>query len=90
MTTTDRETLRHTILKAAEAAKPYGVTLPLLSITARNMGLRSATAGDIHAEVDYLADKGFLHPEPKSLSPENKSWRISASGRDYMAQEGIA
>jgi hypothetical protein len=90
MTATDRETLRHTILSAAEAAKPYGVTLALLSVAVRNIGLRSATTGDIHAEVDYLADKGFLHPEPKALSPENKSWRISASGRDYLAQEGIA
>lgn len=39
----------------------------------------------IETEVEYLADKGFLKPNDKRVSPENKIWRTTADGRDELA-----
>lgn len=90
MNATQTEILRHALLTGAEAGKPYGMTVELFAMAARSMGLRSVTAAEIEAEIAYLVDKGFLHLEPKALSPENRRWRISATGRDYLATEGLA
>jgi len=39
-------------------------------------------------EISYLADKGLLKEENKLVSPENKFWRTTADGRDYLAAQG--
>lgn len=39
-------------------------------------------------EIQYLADKGLLVEENKLVSPENKFWRTTADGRDYLATQG--
>ena len=42
----------------------------------------------VQLEIDYLADKKFLVADPKAISPENKIWRTTADGRDYLALQG--
>lgn len=43
------------------------------------------TAEDVESQVDYLADKELLKPNHKLVSPENKIWRTTADGQDYLA-----
>lgn len=43
----------------------------------------------VRAALAYLGDKGFVVPIEKGLSPENKRWRITANGTDYLASSGL-
>lgn len=85
-----RELLRTCLLTSADAAGRYGLSEELALIGTRKYGLRSATVEDIQEEIQYLADKGFLVEVEKQISPENKSWRITATGRDWLANQGLA
>lgn len=88
MNSTQRETLRISILTALDAAKPYAVTLQALRVnlpTFRGLG-----ADELQAEVDYLIGKGFAEKRGKAISPENQQWGITATGRDFLATEGLA
>lgn len=90
MTPEKRERVRMAVLLGAELAKPYGVGLAAMGVATRLHGFGKLDADVLLAEVDYLADKGFLEETAKAISPENKLWRISAAGRDFLAQEGLA
>ena len=84
-----RENLRLLILTAFDASKPFAVGIRELraglAITFRGI---DDTA--LAAEIDYLVGKGFAAAEGKSISPENKLWKITAEGRDFLATEGLA
>lgn len=41
----------------------------------------------IEQELQYLADKLFVESPAKSISPELRAWRITAAGRDHLAQQ---
>lgn len=43
----------------------------------------------VRAGLAYLGDKGFAAPVAKPLSPENKRWRITAAGSDFLAEAGL-
>ena len=51
-------------------------------------GFNFPAMDELTAEVQYLVDKGFIAPATKVISPENKAWRITAAGRDELAQRG--
>jgi hypothetical protein len=85
MTTQQREQIRLSILRYCEAADPYGLADELLLQFIRSEGFRSVTAAQLRAELQYLADKSLLAAVPKTLSPENAAWRITAAGRDFLA-----
>lgn len=84
-----REEIRLLILTTIAAAKGYAV--PLAGI---RMGLppqhRRMDDDDLRVEVQYLVDKGFAALEGKIISPENREWKITAEGRDFLAMEGLA
>ncbi len=84
-----RENLRLLILSTINMARGYGV--PMDGI---RMGLppqmRQLDDDDLRAEVQYLIDKGFVALEGKVISPENREWKITAEGRDFLATEGLA
>jgi len=84
-----REELRLLILTTIAAAKGYAIPLDgiRLGLPAQH---RRMEGDDLQAEVQYLVDKGFVAPESKRLSPENREWKITAEGRDYLATEGLA
>jgi hypothetical protein len=88
MTTQQREQVRLSLLRYCESAEQYGLAASLLLQFVRNEGLRGATAGDLDAEILYLADKGLLAAVSKLVSPENRAWRITAAGRDFLAERG--
>lgn len=86
MTPQERLVLRITLLQIARSA-PVGVTREFAPVALRLRGVRPSTA-EIDDEIAYLCDKGMLAAVEKKLSPEVKAWRITASGRDYLAEEG--
>jgi len=86
----DREHLREAIITAMAASAPYACNLAVIRRAAWKLGFRDTTNKELVAELDYLSDKGFATPGEKAISPENGVWKITAAGRDYAAQNGLA
>ncbi len=84
-----REQARLSILRYCESADQYGLAAALLLQFIRSEGLRSLSADHLRAELLYLADKAFLVPIAKPISPENQAWRITAAGRDFLATQNL-
>jgi len=82
--TFNRELLRTSILQTAAGAAPNGVTLAIVRMYVRAGGFRQVTEEELAVEVQYLVDKGLLVPMSKTISPENKAWRITAAGQDFL------
>jgi hypothetical protein len=89
MTSAQREQTRLSLLRYCAAAEQFGLATPLLLQFLRNEGLRSLTPASLRAELQYLADKSFLAAIPKTISPENEAWRITAAGRDFLATQNL-
>ena len=89
MNPTMREQLRLMVLTTLDLAKPYPLGVSDLRVGLAS-GFRQLADAEIAAEIDYLGDKGFVRPAEKSISPENKTWTITAAGRDFLALEGLA
>lgn len=84
-----RENLRILILTALHAARPYGVELEPLRL-ALPPHLRGIEEADLRVEIDYLVGKGLAAVESKKISPENRAWKLTAEGTDFLAMEGLA
>jgi len=84
-----RELLRTEIVRTADLAAPQEVTLRVLQTYIRPV-FPKATEEALAAEVQYLVDKGFLRAAEKAISPENKAWHVTADGRDWLAEQGLA
>ncbi len=84
-----RENLRILILTALHAARPYGVELEPLRL-ALPPHLRGLEAEDLRVELDYLVGKGLAEEAGKKISPENRAWKLTAEGTDFLAMEGLA
>jgi len=85
----DRELLRINLLSTAQNSHGLGITLVIAKMYARNGGFRNVTDEEIFSEMGYLADKGLITSVEKVISPENKAWRITAAGTDFLAMEGL-
>lgn len=90
MTSQARELLRIGILSALESSGAYRPTIPVLQRNLKMAGYPQATEEEIKEELLYLRDKGMAEQEKKTISPENSGWRITATGRDHLAEEGLA
>lgn len=84
-----REHLRNRILMDANAIGKQGLTLEGYFQGAKAVGLPSDRI-EVDREIDYLVGKGLLEGVKKTISPEIPRWKISAAGRDYLAEEGLA
>lgn len=89
MTPATRETVRTKLLLLLAAASELGLTDESLHLQLRLAGL-NVSAEESRAETVYLADKGFVAGVSKDLSPELRRTRITAAGRDVLAQQGFA
>lgn len=86
MSPEERQNVRIILLLCAAKA-PQGLTIELARVWLRGRGVE-ATVEEIAAEIAYLVDKDFMKPVEKRLSPEIRAWRITADGRDFLAEEG--
>ena len=89
ITDQNREVFRLQLLQTASYSAPMGVSISLFRTYAKTAGFPKVTEDQVAAEVQYLADKGLLVSVDKRISPENTAWRITADGRDFLAQQNL-
>lgn len=65
---------------------PYGLPVRLLRQYLAAEGQR-CSEDEILAELLYLGDKALVAETTKLLNPELRSFRITAAGRDFCAQQ---
>ena len=41
----------------------------------------------VELELEYLQGKGLVESPGKAISPELRAWKITAAGRDHLAQQ---
>ena len=78
-----REQVRLSLLRYA--LRPSRPGILRASLRAEGYKLDDET---VDHEITYLSDKGLIKSEFKFISPENKFWRTTADGRDYLASQG--
>lgn len=80
------EQLRLSLLLALKHAGDMFVGETELHFGVSLNGFRGLDLSDVRSELQYLADKGLIvRNERKLISPEVRQWRITATGRDYLA-----
>jgi len=84
-----REQVRLSVLRYCDSADQYGLAAALLLQFLRSEGFRALSADRLRVELLYLADKSFLVPVAKPISPENQAWRITVTGRDFLATQNL-
>lgn len=89
MNANTRELFRQNLIAQLAAAGAVGLKPAMLKIGAKVGGFEPADK-ELDDALDYLAGKGLAAPVDKTISPENKRWKISSAGYDYAAQEGLA
>lgn len=82
----EQENFRLALLRVLDerASDRFGLQRKGIAAFLVQYGFRDATA-PIAAELQYLEDKQLVAPVGKTISPENRSWRITAAGRDFLA-----
>lgn len=89
MSPEQREALRAAILLTLDANQTrFGLAAPAIAVHLIPQGFK-AEPKEVERELDYLADKQLAEPVKRSLSPENRAWRINAAGRDWLAEHGF-
>ncbi len=89
MNAQQRELFRRALLGVLESnPTQYGLGLTSLQLHLGAFGFMASPLADVKSEMQYLEDKGFITATAKAISPENKTWRITAAGRDELAQQG--
>ena len=81
-----RELFRRALLEALDAnGTRFGLGVSALRVHLGPFGFPGAATADIEAEITYLQDKALVTEVTKQVSPELRSWRLTAQGRDYLA-----
>lgn len=90
MNAQQRELFRFAILRVLEANNTrFGLSAETIAVFMGQHGFKRPNTETVEEELLYLRDKGFAEQtEGKSISPENKTWRITANGRDELATNG--
>lgn len=82
----NRELLRLALLRVLDAnSTRYGLGLEALRHLAASFGFYLPESDRVEAELRYFEDKGLATQIVKQISPENRAWRITAAGRDFLA-----
>ena len=86
MNAAQRELFRQAILRVLDANNTrFGLGAEAFDLYLGIYNFPSPAGSGLAAELQYLADKGFVALVNKEVSPENRAWRITAAGRDYLA-----
>ena len=81
-----REQIRLSLLRFLnENPTRFGMARGLLVQMLRSEGNPTITGEQVETELLYLEDKGLIQEAAKYISPENRAWRITAEGRDLLA-----
>ena len=86
MTNDQRELFRTALLRILDANHTrFGLTVQALCHLMPVFGFFKSKPDEAERELEYLKDKGHVALVPKPISPENRAWRITAEGRDFLA-----
>lgn len=90
MTAQHRQLFRFAILRVLdEYNSQFGHSPETVAVFMGEHGFKRPDADVVWRELHYLKDKGFVDLTPgRNISPENKTWRITAAGRDELATNG--
>ena len=89
MTSTQRELFRLALLRVMESNPTQrGLGLQALQLSIGAFGFSMPGLDQLKAELAYLEDKRFVIIVGHAISPENKTWRITADGRADLAPHG--
>jgi len=81
-----RELFRTAILRVLDANNTrWGLNETAISMHVFRFGFQPDRP-ETQSELAYLRDKGLIAEVTKNVSPENRAWRITAAGRDHLAQ----
>lgn len=69
----------------AEASLPAAT----LANGAKLAGFSHANEDVVRSAMAYLTDKQLVAAATKTISPENRRWRITAAGTDFLAEQGL-
>jgi hypothetical protein len=83
------ELFRVCLLQQLRAVAPADLPVGTLVIGAQAQGFAAASAETVRSELVYLLDKDLVVVPERIVSPENKRWRITAAGRDFLAEAGL-
>ena len=90
MNSVELESLRICLLQQLRAiGQDSDLPLSTLHTGARLAGHRDLPEAQLRGELVYLLDKQLVAVAPRALSPENKRWRLTAAGRDVLAEAGL-
>jgi DNA-binding PadR family transcriptional regulator len=81
-----REQVRISLLRYLARAAEHGLGQTVLWTFVRTEGFTTVSRQDIGTELQYLTDKGLVASLAKDISPELAHWRITATGRDWLAK----
>lgn len=85
MSPEERELLRLALLRVLDTNRTaFGLPAPALGLQIRRFGFQVDPA-ELTVELEYLLDKGLVALKDKVISPENRAWRLTAAGRDFIA-----
>ena len=88
LTPEQREQLRLSLLRFLNDTPRFAQPVAFLLQRARAEGRNDLEAGEVETELEYLTAKKLAVESSKTLSPEIRSWKISADGRDFLAMQG--
>jgi hypothetical protein len=80
---------RINLLLQMRAAGNLGLTINELVVGAKTQGHADTTGDSVASELQYLIDKKQVEHVPQEISPEVQSFRINATGRDWLASQGM-
>jgi hypothetical protein len=83
------ELFRDALLLSLKAARSVGMNVFTLQIALRVMGFPGLARGEVEEQIQYFVDKGFIAEVPKSHSPANRIWRLTAAGMDDLEKRGL-
>lgn len=89
MDPTTTEAFRVCLLQMLREADGMEMPVSRLVMGAKLAGFPAADAKLANGELRYLQDKSLTFSPEKLVSPENREWRITATGRDYLASRGL-
>ena len=87
MNAEQRELFRTALLRVLDANHTrFGLGIQALEHLIAHFGFPNPAIRDLERELQYLNDKAHIVAVYKDISPENRTWRITAAGRDFLAE----
>lgn len=83
-----RELFRLAVLRVLDANNTrFGLGRSAIAHTTGLFGFAQPKTDDLDAALEYLAGKELIYEVLKGISPENRAWKITAKGTDFVAQQ---